>query len=289
MASGQGHGNMSSGMKVIRFIIIVLNLAFIVVGIALLAIDIYVIRDPKIQQLHPLLNPDSATNQSKSLSNVAIFAITFMVIGGILIIIGFLGCCGAIKGFRFLYVLYAIIIGAIIIAEIIILTICRIYYNRFKTELLSKLQESIAKYYVGTPINNSTFVNSISFSWDFVQFNLQCCGAANKTDYLNTTNWNRTNPYQLDTTLIVPFTCCPLNATKSWNDLPTNMSEASTCAITGVNAYFEGCYDRLGDLLAAYKKYIIIGGVIVGVVEIFAFIFAILLSCYKSDYYTLQT
>ncbi|CAF1269414.1 unnamed protein product [Rotaria sordida] len=246
---------MPFGIKVIRFIIIVLNLAFIVVGITLLAIGIYVIRDLKVQQLRPLLNPDSATKQSQNLSNVEIFTIILMVIGGILIIIGFLGCCGAIKGFRFLHVLYAIIIGAIIIAEIVILIIYIIYHNRFKTEFVSKLQESNAKYYVGTLITNSTFVNSIPFSWDFVQFNLQCCGAANKTDYLNTTKGEST----------------------------------SACAITGVNAYSEGCYDRLCDLLAAYKKYIIIGGVIVGVVEIFAFLFAFLLYCHKFDYDALQT
>jgi len=62
------------------------------------------------------------------------------------------------------------------------------------------------------------------------------------------------------------------------------MTDANTCAITGINAYSEGCYDRLIDLLAQYKTYIIIGGVIVGVVEIFAILFAILLYSRKKDY-----
>jgi hypothetical protein len=159
-----------------------------------------------------------------------------------------------------------------------------VYQNRFKTEFVNKLQESIVNYYVGTPINNSTSTNSISLSWDFAQFNLQCCGAKNKDDYLNATNWNRTDPYQPNATLTVPFTCCPLNTTKNWDSLPTNMTEADTCAITGVNAYSQGCYDRIIDLLATYKTYVIIAGVIVGVIEICAFVFAILLYCRKKDY-----
>jgi hypothetical protein len=65
------------------------------------------------------------------------------------------------------------------------------------------------------------------------------------------------------------------------------MSSADACATTGVNAYSQGCYDRLIDLLANYKIYVIIGGVIVGVVEILAFLFAILLYCRKEDYIAL--
>jgi hypothetical protein len=177
-----------------------------------------------------------------------------------------------------------VIIGVIILAEIALIIVFAIYQNRFKTEFVTKLQESIIKHYVGTPLDNSTSTNPISLSWDYAQFNLQCCGAVNQNDYSNTTNWNRTDPYQENATLTVPFTCCPLNSTRTWNALPTNMIEANTCAITGINAYSQGCYDRLIDLLGKYKLYVIIGGVVVGVVEILALSFAILLYCRKKDY-----
>jgi hypothetical protein len=159
-----------------------------------------------------------------------------------------------------------------------------VYQNHFKTEFVTKLQESIIKHYVGPPLNNSNSTNPISLSWDFAQFNLQCCGVVNQNDYANATYWNRTDPYQANATLIVPFTCCPLNSTKTWNGLPTNMIEADTCATTGINAYSQGCYNRLIDLLGKYKTYVIIGGVVVGVVEILALLFAILLYCRKKDY-----
>ena len=91
MASGQGHGSMSLSMKFIRFLIILFNITFVVIGIVLLAVGIYVIRDPKLQQLRPLLSPDITETYSQTLSNVQIFAIVLLVVGGVLIFIGFLG------------------------------------------------------------------------------------------------------------------------------------------------------------------------------------------------------
>jgi hypothetical protein len=161
------------------------------------------------------------------------------------------------------------------------------YQNRFRTELVTKLQDSIAKYYVGTPTNNATTVNPVSLSWDFAQFNLQCCGAVSQNDFSNATQWDRTNPYQANASLVVPFTCCPLGTAQSWTQLPTNMSTASTCASTGVSSYTQGCYDRLVAMLTQYKNNVIIGGVVIGVIEVLAFLFAILLYRRKEDYTSL--
>ncbi|CAF1984803.1 unnamed protein product [Rotaria magnacalcarata] len=284
MASGHGHGSMSLSMKFIRLLIVLFNLAFVVVGTVILVIGVYVIKDPKMQQLRPLLNPEIVSSYSKSLSNIEIFAIVLIVIGGVLLLIGFLGCCGAIKGFRFLHLVYAFIIGIIIVAEIAIIIAFIAYQNDFKAELVTRLRESIASFYVGTAVDNSTATNPVSVSWDFTQFNLQCCGAIGPSDYSRAEKWNRKNPYNQATNLTVPFTCCPLNDTKSWTILPADLSAASTCAITGQDAYLQGCYDRLLGLLLAYKKNVIIGAVIVGVIEILAFIFAISLYCRKDNY-----
>lgn len=91
MASGFGHGRMSLSMKLIRLLIVLFNLAFIILGILLLAIGVYVVRDPKLQQLRPLLNPDVQSAYAQSFSYIEVFAIAIIVIGGILLIIGFLG------------------------------------------------------------------------------------------------------------------------------------------------------------------------------------------------------
>lgn len=284
MASGHGHGGMSLSMKLIRLLIVLFNLAFVVIGLILLAIGVYVVKDPKLQQLRPLLNPDLTSAYSESLSYIEIFAFAIIVVGGVLLAIGFLGCCGAIKGFRFLHVLYALVIGLIIVAEVVLVVVFVARQTQFRSELVTKLRTSIAIYYVGPPINNATTSNPVSLSWDFAQFNLQCCGAISKNDFSSAENWNRTNPYQPTTNLTIPFTCCPLTGAKSWTDLPTNLTEANECAKTGVNGYAQGCYDRLLDVIATYKQNFIIGLSIVGVIEVLAFIFAITLYCRKDDY-----
>jgi hypothetical protein len=287
MASGHGQGGMSLSLKLVRLLIILFNLAFIVVGITLLAIGIYVVRDPKLQQLRPLLNPNLTSAYSQSLSYIEIFAIAIIVIGAVLLCIGFLGCCGAIKGFRFLHVVYAIVIGAIIVAEIALVIVFVAYQNQFRTQLVSTLRQSIATYYVGTPTNNYTNVNPVSLAWDFAQFNLLCCGAISKNDFSNAVNWNRTDPYQPGVNLTIPFTCCPVYLAQSWSQLPTDFSIANTCATTGLNAYSQGCYDRLLDIIATYKQNFIIGASVVGAVELLAFIFAIVLYCRKEEYKSL--
>ena len=91
MASGHGHGSMSLSMKFIRLLIVLFNLAFVVVGAILLAIGVYVVKDPKMQQLRPLLNPNLTSAYPQGLSNLELFAIGIIVIGGVLLAIGFLG------------------------------------------------------------------------------------------------------------------------------------------------------------------------------------------------------
>lgn len=198
-----------------------------------------------------------------------------------------LGCCGAIKGFRFLHVLYAVVIALIILAEVALVVVFVAYQNQFRAQLVTKLRQSIATYYVGTPTNSSTIVNPVSLSWDFAQFNLQCCGAISKNDFSNATGWDHKDPYTPAVNLAIPFTCCPLNTTKSWTELPTDFSAANGCATTGVTTYTSGCYDRLVSLVVAYKNNFIIGVAVVGTVELLALIFAILLYRRKEEYNTL--
>jgi membrane protease YdiL (CAAX protease family) len=103
MASGQGRGSMSLSMKLIRLLIVLFNLVFVVIGSVLLAIGIYLIKDPKINQLRPLLNPDVTSKYSSSLSGIEIFAIALIVIGSILLLIGFLGTKNKQKKILYLF------------------------------------------------------------------------------------------------------------------------------------------------------------------------------------------
>jgi Ni,Fe-hydrogenase I cytochrome b subunit len=91
MASGQGHGSMSFSMKFIRLLIVLFNLAFIIIGVILFAIGIYVVKDPKMQQLRALIHPELTFKYSQGLETIEIFALVLIIISSILSSIGFLG------------------------------------------------------------------------------------------------------------------------------------------------------------------------------------------------------
>jgi hypothetical protein len=97
----------------------------------------------------PSLSPDTVSNYAQSLSNIEIFAIVWIIIGGVLLILGFIGnerrsyiewnfpylsCCATMWGFKSLNAFYAISISGLIISEIVLFTI---YINIvFKQNLL---------------------------------------------------------------------------------------------------------------------------------------------------------
>jgi hypothetical protein len=64
---------------------------------------------------------------------------------------------------------------------------------------------------------------------------------------------------------------------KSWNSLPINATEIIRCVTTDVNAYSQGCYERLANILSSYRTYFIIGVIIVGAIEVLALVFTIFL------------
>ncbi|CAF0844029.1 unnamed protein product [Didymodactylos carnosus] len=222
-------------------------------------------------------------NIQQGMSYIEMIAISVIVLGSILLVLGFLGCCGAMKQVRCMLTLYSFIIGAIILAEVALTIYFVAFQSNFKDQFVPKLQQSISQNYAGPPIMGNK-PGVVSLAWDFIMFNLQCCGAQNGTDFVNTPKWNKTNPWAPYQNLSYPLTCCPIqNAPKDWNTLSEDtLKQAETCAVDGLNIYKDGCYNKLIELIGSYKLYVIIGAVIVLVIELLAFIFAIALCCRTS-------
>jgi hypothetical protein len=191
------------------------------------------------------------------------------------------------KGFRSLHVSYVIILGAMILAEISLVIVYIAYQYRFQTKLIGHLQDSIAIYYVGVSMNDSLSSNSLSLAWDFAQYNLRCCGAINASDYAFALHWNRADPTGSNSDLIVPYTCCPSTTLTDWYSLPSNATDVISCATTGFNAYSQGCYGRLLDLLTVYRNYFTICVMIVGALETLALVSTIVLHCRRKEYHAL--
>ena len=106
MATGKGHGSMSLKLKCLRLLLTIVNLSFVLAGLIIVVLGLYVLHNPSIQQIRPLINPDASTKYTPSLSNIEIFAATLIVIGSILLLLGFIG---KFNGNFSLYVFFSII------------------------------------------------------------------------------------------------------------------------------------------------------------------------------------
>ncbi|CAF0932169.1 unnamed protein product [Didymodactylos carnosus] len=271
MAFGSGRSSMSCGIRLIQIIMVVFNVLFFLVGAALLALGIYVMVDPKFQKIKALL-PINTNNSylDQGFSYITMIAIVVVVLGSILFILGFCGCCGAMRRSICLLTVYSILVGIIIIVEVALTIYIVSFQSKFKEQFVPKLQESISKGYQGPPIKENE-PGAVSLAWDFIMYNLKCCGAHNSTDFRNTPKWNKINPWIPEQSFKYPLTCCPMgNAwTQDWTTLSEEtLMKAQQCAVDGTDVYQTGCYDKLLDIIVSHKLYIIIGAVAVLVIEV---------------------
>ncbi|CAF3630881.1 unnamed protein product [Adineta steineri] len=288
-----GHGGMSCGMKTMRFVMVAFNIIFFLIGLALIAVGIYVLADPSLQKIKKIFPIDGNPELEQGLSYLTVIAIVILVLGGVLLIIGFLGCCGAMKQVKIFLILYGIITGIIILFEVAITIYFVAFKSKFEDQIKPKLKDALQNTYEG-PLGlisntNVSKPSGISIAWDFIMYNFQCCGVYNRSDFDGTKKWNRTNIWANaslgnSTNFEYPLTCCNMGNvfTTNWNDFNSaQLQSAATCAMTGNNTYTIGCYDKFMDLINTAKTWIIIGAVLILVIELAAFIFAMALCCRK--------
>lgn len=271
---------------------VLFNILFFLFGLALVGLGIYVMVDPSLQKLKEVLPTSSGVD--KGLSYLEIVAIVIIVVGAILVIIGFLGCCGAMKQVKAFLIIYAVIIGLLILAEVALAIYVLAFKSKFEDDVIPKLQDTVRTTYEG-PLglignSNQSKPSAASLAWDFVMYNYQCCGVRNREDFNGTVKWNRTNPWwepRMPADLkyfAYPLTCCkfPNVFTRNWKEIPADQLQAvALCAITGDGTYKDGCYSKVMDVISTAKTWIIVGVVAVLLIELAAFITALVFFCRK--------
>jgi len=268
-------------------VMVLFNILFFLIGALLLALGIYVMVDPRLQKIKEFVRIDSTPGIEKGLSYLEVLAIVLIVLGSILLIIGFLGCCGAMKQVKLFLTCYAIIIALIIIVEVAFTIYFVVFQSKFKDQFVPKLRESLQKSYEG-PLGLTEFSDKkpspVSLAWDFIMYNFKCCGVEGSNDFQLTSLWNRTNPWRPSAEFKVPLTCCSsISGEQNWNDLPlSKLQNAEQCASNGFahpDVYKTGCYKKLVDLLDSAKIWVIVIAVVILVIELLAFIFTLALCC----------
>ncbi|NXR08560.1 TSN1 protein, partial [Semnornis frantzii] len=210
----------------IKVMMILFNLAIFLSGGTLLGVGIWVTTD-KDSFLDVFGELSSTVMQ---VVNVGYFLI---VIGAILLVIGFLGCCGAQKESKCLLMMFFSVVLIIFIAEVAAAVVALVYTGLAET-LLSAVLTPVLKEKYGV---DETFTKI----WNATMEKIDCCGLNNYTDFNNSIWHDQNKAY--------PEPCCR-------NVQPCNAALAAQSNVSG-------CFDQLLEEIRTNAG--VVGGVAAGI------------------------
>ncbi|XP_067934807.1 CD63 antigen-like isoform X2 [Watersipora subatra] len=212
------------GMSCVKYLLFAFNLLFFIFGAVLIGVGAYV--QVKLSDYLQFFEAGSANAT----------ALLLIVVGALTLVIGFFGCCGAIKENNCMVMTFAVLIALILIAEIGGGIAAYVFRADVEDLLTSGMNDTLQKYGEDEGITNL---------WNETQSGLHCCGVNGYQDWLKLLGK-------------VPVSCC------------TNGTSCSTPK----DYYGEGCFDKIKE--AVMSNIAIVGGIAIGlgVVEFLGIVFA---------------
>ncbi|XP_075044433.1 CD82 antigen isoform X2 [Mixophyes fleayi] len=241
-------------MKVTKYFLFLFNLLFFILGAVILGFGIWILVD-KTSFIAVLQNSSTSLKTGSYI---------LIAVGGVTMVMGFLGCVGAVNEVRCLLGMYFTFLLLILILQIVAGVL--IYFQRdpLKAEISSTIHKLIVEYNPGdTP-------KSAESTWDYIQHTLKCCG------WTGYQNWTE-NPNVGNNTNYFPCSCVS----------NTNMTSPSGfCSINATDLYQTGCETQVESWLQ--DNLVIILGVCIGVavIELIGLILSMCLcrSIHNEDY-----
>lgn len=148
------------GASTVKYLLFLFNLLCALCGLAIVGVGVAVYF--KIDDIELVLND----------YDIVVVPIVYFVIGAIIFVIAFFGCCGAIKESRCMTITYSIFLLVVLVLEIAMGVSIFVYGEEIQREskaYLDKMWEERFKYF--------------SF-WNTVQSTLKCCGLTGPTNWL---------------------------------------------------------------------------------------------------------
>ncbi|CAH2217334.1 jg5644 [Pararge aegeria aegeria] len=232
-------------MSCVKYLLFSFNLLFAITGLIIL-----IVGAKSEINAHPYVD---LTDESFYTSAPVIL----IIVGLIVFVVAFFGCCGAVKENHCMIVTFSAFLLIIFIAELAIGIAGYMKHKDLETSLMRSLNDSIKHY------SNDT---SIQHNFDIIQTDLQCCGINGPADWKNNS-------------LPIPSTCC------AGQELVENTPV--TCTETSPTLHKKGCLDEILTHLKPLS--LLLGGVGVGIafVQLLGVIFACCLArSIRSQYET---
>ncbi|NWU47423.1 TSN1 protein, partial [Dromas ardeola] len=228
----------------IKVMMILFNLAIFLSGGTLLGVGIWVAVDDQSFV-------DIFGGLSSTVVQVVYVGYFLIVIGAILLVIGFLGCYGAQKDSKGLLMMFFSVVLIIFIAEIAAAVVALVYTGLAET-LLSAVVTPLLKEKYG-PDESFTHV------WNVTMKEIKCCGLNNYTDFNNST-WYEDHKVYPDACLVREL-------------LPLAHPHLRGCLP-------QGCFDQILEEIKTNAG--VVGGVAAGIaaLEIAAMVVSMYLYCH---------
>ncbi|XP_011664079.1 CD151 antigen isoform X2 [Strongylocentrotus purpuratus] len=229
------------GPKIAKLFLFILNFCVWAAGIVLISIGSWI--TARQQEYTDLFAEDTI---------LIVTGITIGV-GCFIFLVGFCGCCGALKEGTFLLKLYFFFMVLIILLEITAGILAFVFDDELEASMIEGMTYTITNTYPTTDASKE--------SVDGIQNSFDCCGATGYADYANSLNF--------PSNLAVPESCCVDGASVSQCQTGT---KGNPTFPTLVNS--QGCVDASIDDIQ--DNYLIIGAVCLAllVFEIFTMVFA---------------
>lgn len=200
--------------------------------------------------------------------NVNSVLIPIMVIGGVFLLIGLLGCVGAIKQSEWFLKPYFVILLIVVIAEIALIIAAvvkkddvKAQAEEFATDLFGRYKE---KFMEGKTLEKPLTANEI-VAVNTAQSLIGCCGLNKGPSYWKTATGSTD----------FPPGCCSGFDVALWKKDETKAVSDCTAAYTGGELYKKGCTEKMDGLLDEFGVVIIVVIVLVIVFEIVCMIAAV--------------
>jgi len=163
--------------------------------------------------------------------------IVFIVIGVILFVVSFFGCCGSLFENRCMIYTYVSLLIVILLAEVGAGISAYLLQDNLTTEIPKQMTLSMVNY--GKP-----GYGGVTTTWDFVQKNLKCCGVSDYKDWEATLQTN------------LPASCC----------------SGPSCNVD--NVYPEGCLSMVESVLVQDIHLVAVGGIAIAFIQFIMIIFS---------------
>ncbi|VDK38947.1 unnamed protein product [Taenia asiatica] len=151
----------SLSTKVLRVLLVVFDLVLFATGAIMTGFGIYLVIASKTY---------SATGQMQAIP------IAFLVLGLLVLLTSFFGCCGALKMNRCFLLLFALLVALIVVGEIVCAVVLLVNKNKFRPYIRNYFLNAI------TEIQNNENP-SLEQTIRYLQDEMDCCGANGPSDW----------------------------------------------------------------------------------------------------------